>query len=78
MREKAYIAFSSSLPSKFGPEIERKTCSAKSFGSFPSFICSKRCSTQMYHALKAQHLTFSMHYQPYPHHTPNALDLLPK
>ena len=32
----------------------------------------------MYHALKGQHLTFSTHYQPYPHHTPNALDLLPK
>ena len=38
----------------------------------------ERCSTQMYHALKGQHLTFSTHYQPYPHHTPNVLDLLPK
>merc|ERR1711954_381 len=38
----------------------------------------QRCSTQMYHALKGQHFTFSTHYQPYPHHTPNAMDLLPK
>ena len=52
----------------------------------PKFLSTKsfvqhtieRCSTQMYHALKGQHLTFSTHYQPYPHHTPNALDLLPK
>ena len=32
----------------------------------------------MYHALKGKHLTFSTHYQPYSHDTPNALDLLPK
>ena len=52
----------------------------------PKFLSTKsfvhhtieRCSTQMYHALKGQHLTFSTHYQPYSHHTPNALDLLPK
>ena len=50
------------------------------FLSTKSFVhhTIKRCSTQMYHALKGQHLTFSTHYQPYPHHTPNALDLLPK
>ena len=28
--------------------------------------------------MKGQHLTFSTHYQPYPHHTPNTLDLRPK
>ena len=36
------------------------------------------CSPQLYHTWKPQHLTFSTHNQPYPHHTPNALHLLPK
>ena len=51
----------------------------RNFASRKSFVerARKLCSTKSYHAQKGQHLAFPTHYQPYPHHTPNALHLLP-
>ena len=61
-------------------KFEKKNLFLSKISSRNSFVqrANEFRSTQTYHARKAQHLTFSTHYQPYPHHTPNALDPRPK